>query len=283
MNGYDMKHVARLIFQSHTYQRQSIDITESGLQGFAGPVRRQMSAEQLIDSLFVASGRPFDAGPMNVDIDGARNYSNSLNLGTPKRAWQFASLSNERDRPSLSLPFAQPFTSTMQAFGWTGSRQNPINHRRSSPNVMQPAMMNNGIVVRDNSRLDMVSDFTMLARQAETVENLIAITYQRILSRQPTESERRLFRELLDEGFDDRLVPLSPEEAEQIRWSRRLPRNMVSWSNHLAARATEIKIELRQAVQQGAILSPHLERQWRERMEDFVWVLFNSPEFLYIR
>ena len=58
---------------------------------------------------------------------------------------------------------------------------------------------------------------------------------------------------------------------------------MVSWSNHLAARATEIKIELRQAVQQGAILSPHLESQWRERMEDFVWVLFNSPEFLYIR
>ena len=283
MNGYDMKHVARLIFQSHTYQRQSIDITESGIQGFAGPVRRQMSAEQLIDSLFVASGRPFDAGPMNVDIDGARNYSNSLNLGTPKRAWQFASLSNERDRPSLSLPFAQPFTSTMQAFGWTGSRQNPINHRRSSPNVMQPAMMNNGIVVRDNSRLDMVSDFTMLARQAETVENLIAITYQRILSRQPTESEHRLFRELLDEGFADRLVSLSPEEAEQIRWSRRLPRNMVSWSNHLAARATEIKIELRQAVQQGAILSPHLESQWRERMEDFVWVLFNSPEFLYIR
>ena len=45
----------------------------------------------------------------------------------------------------------------------------------------------------------------------------------------------------------------------------------------------EIKIELRQAVQQGAILSPHLESQWRERMEDFVWVLFNSPEFLYIR
>lgn len=283
MNGYDIKHVARLIFQSHTYQRQSIDITESGLQAFAGPVRRQMSAEQLIDSLFVASGRPFDAGPMNVDIDGARNYSNSLNLGTPKRAWQFASLSNERDRPSLSLPFAQPFTSTMQAFGWTGSRQNPINHRQSSPNVMQPAMMNNGIVVRDNARLDMMSDFTMLARQAETVENLIAITYQRVLSRQPTASERRLFLELLGEGFGDRLVSLSSEEAEQIRWSRRLPRNMVSWSNHLAARATEIKIELRQAVQQGAIPSPHLESQWRERMEDFVWVLFNSPEFLYIR
>ena len=104
MNGYDLKVIAKLIFQSHTYQRQSTDLTESGLQAFVGPVRRQMSAEQLVDSLFVASGRPFDAGPINVDIDGARNYSNSLNLGVPKRAWQFASLSNERDRPSLSLP-----------------------------------------------------------------------------------------------------------------------------------------------------------------------------------
>ncbi len=282
-NGYDMKYIARLIFRSHTYQRESMDMPENGLKAFTGPVRRQMSAEQLIDSLFVASGRPFDAGPMNVDIDGARNYINSLNLGIPQRAWQFASLSNERDRPSLSLPFAQPFTSTMQAFGWTGSRQNPINRRESAPNIMQPAMMNNGILVRDNTRLDMVSEFTQLARQAESFDELITKIYQRILSRLPTVAERQLFAELLAEGFEDRLVDLSDEEAERIRWSRRLPRNMVSWSNHLAARATEIKMELRQAVQQGAIASPHLDSQWRERMEDFVWVLFNSPEFLYIQ
>ena len=283
MHGYDMKHVARLIFQSHTYQRQSIDVTGNALKAFAGPVRRQMSAEQLVDSLFVASGRPFDAGPMNVDIDGARNYSNSLNLGSPKRAWQFASLSNERDRPSLSLPFAQPFTSTMQAFGWTGARQNPINRRESSPNIMQPAMMNNGIVVRDNTRLDMVSEFTRLARKVESVDDLVTQTFQRILSRQPTVSEQELFVNLLTEGFEERLLEISEEQAEQIRWSRRLPRNRVSWSNHLSAKATEIKLELRQAVQQGAIASPHLDSQWREKMEDFVWVLFNSPEFLYIR
>ena len=214
MNGYDLKVIAKLIFQSHTYQRQSTDLTESGLQAFVGPVRRQMSAEQLVDSLFVASGRPFDAGPINVDIDGARNYSNSLNLGVPKRAWQFASLSNERDRPSLSLPFAQPFTSAMQAFGWTGSRQNPINQRESSPNIMQPAMMNNGLLLRDNARLDMVSEFTELARQASSVDGLISDTYHRILTRAPMAYERQLFRELLMDGFTERLVELSDEEAE---------------------------------------------------------------------
>ena len=224
-----------------------------------------MSAEQLVDSLFVASGRPFDAGPINVDIDGARNYSNSLNLGVPKRAWQFASLSNERDRPSLSLPFAQPFTSAMQAFGWTGSRQNPINQRESSPNIMQPAMMNNGLLLRDNARLDMVSEFTELAtgffgRWTD------CDTYHRILTRAPMAYERQLFRVLMD-GFTERLVELSDEEAERIRWSRRLPRNMVSWSNHLDHKANEIKLELRRAIQRGAVL--HLiwtvngESEWR--------------------
>ena len=128
-------------------------------------------------------------------------------------------------------------------------------HERVAELLGRPPSGKFEIVVRDNSRLDMVSDFTMLARQAETVENLIAITYQRILSRQPTESERRLFRELLDEGFADRLVSLSPEEAEQIRWSRRLPRNMVSWSNHLAARSIDIKFYLRKAVEKGVFLS----------------------------
>ena len=283
MNGYDLKHVARMIFSSHTYQRQSVDLPESGLKSFPGPVRRQMAAEQIVDSLFVASGRPFDAGPMSLDIDGARSFKNSLHLGHPTRAWQFASLSNERDRPSLSLPFAQPFSSTLQAFGWVGARQGPINRRESSPNVMQPAMMNNGLLLRDNARLDMVSKFTLAARQASSVDQLIKQTYLRILSRQPSSSEYALFRELLSEGFDTRLVELSDEEAHRIRWSRRLPRNLVTWSNHLHPRANEIKTELRQAVQQGAIKSPHLESQWRERMEDFVWVLFNSPEFIYIR
>ena len=171
----------------------------------------------------------------------------------------------------------------MQAFGWTGARQNPINRRESSPNIMQPAMMNNGIVVRDNTRLDMVSEFTQLARQVTAVDDLVTKTYQRILSRQPSVTERELFTSLLNEGFEERLLEISEEQAEQIRWSRRLPRNRVSWSNHLSAKATEIKLELRQAVQQGAVASPHLDSQWREKMEDFVWVLFNSPEFLYIR
>ena len=39
-------------------------------------------------------------------------------LGVPRRAWMFASLNNERDRPSLALPHAQTTVDVLEAFGW---------------------------------------------------------------------------------------------------------------------------------------------------------------------
>src|SRR5262245_40942003 len=39
--------------------------------------------------------------------DGCRPVKDFNNLGIPKRAWEFTSLSNERGRSALSLPKAQ--------------------------------------------------------------------------------------------------------------------------------------------------------------------------------
>ncbi len=39
-----------------------------------------------------------------------------ISLGRPQRAWQFSTLSNERDRPSLALPRAQAVTDVLEAF-----------------------------------------------------------------------------------------------------------------------------------------------------------------------
>ena len=36
---------------------------------------------------------------LNLDGDGRRPPTEFLNLGVPRRAWQFTSTSNERDRP----------------------------------------------------------------------------------------------------------------------------------------------------------------------------------------
>jgi hypothetical protein len=105
-----------------------------------------MSAEQVVDSLFTACSKDFQAGELNIDADGSRVFTSSLNLGHPTRAWQFTSLSNERDRPSLSLPMAQGFLDVLESFGWRASRQDPLTVREESPNGLQPAVLANGVL-----------------------------------------------------------------------------------------------------------------------------------------
>ena len=56
----------------------------------------------------------------------------------------------------------------------------------------------------------------------------------------------------------------------------------VSWSNHLSAEATRIKLELERAARAGDPPTSRLQSDWRERMEDGLWALLNSPEFIFI-
>ena len=133
-NSYDLQAIERLIFTSDLYQRQAVvdwhaaASTNSKFR-FQSPVLRQMRAEQIVDSMFLACGKIFNAGRMTLDIDGAVIPEASFDLGFPQRSWEFTSLSNERDRPSLSLPFAQPFVSFLKVFGWRDTRQDPITER----------------------------------------------------------------------------------------------------------------------------------------------------------
>ncbi len=279
LHGYDIKHLAGKIFASHVYQRRAVgreQVSEGETFLFAGPVQRRMTAEQLVDSLFVVSGKPFDAGPMNIDIDGSRSFQVSLDLGVPTRSWHFASLSNERDRPSLSLPFAQPFITLLEAYGWRSSRQDPLTRTDGEPNSLQPAILANGILGRRVTTLSEDSGWTELAIEEKQLEKLVERVFLRALTRYPDEAQREMFTRLLREGFDDRLTgrdPLPP---------RRLRRDMVGWTNHLDPEANVIKTELEAAVRQGAPPTARLHEDWRQRMEDFVWTLINSPEFLFV-
>jgi hypothetical protein len=236
-----------------------------------------MTAEQLVDSLFRACGKPFDAGPMNVDIDSSRSYRSSLNLGEPTRSWMFASLSNERDRPSLALPFVQPFVEVLETFGWRGSRQDPLTVRPEDPTVLQPGVLANGVLGRRVTRLTDDSAFTALALEEQPVERLIERVYLRILSRPPTQEQLAAFVELLQPGYNERRIePPSPPAVQP-----KLPRDLVGWSNHLDPEANVIKLNLEKAVRAGQPPTNRLEADWRERMEDFVWTLMNSPEFVF--
>ncbi|HXT58139.1 MAG TPA: DUF1553 domain-containing protein [Pirellulales bacterium] len=274
-HDYDLKHIARLILNSRAYQRVPLDRgpAAEGPDWFAAPVARRMSAEQIVDSLFLAAGKPLRAGPMNIDIDGARPSSSSLNLGQATRAWHFTSLSNERDRPSLALPEAQPFVTLMEAFGWRGSRQDPVSVRSDEPAVLQPAIMANGALAGRITRLSDDGAFTALALEERSLEGLVEQVYLRLLSRPPAAGERAAWIALLDEGHAERRVEAPVVEREPVR-------QLVSWSNHLAPEANVFKADLEKRVRQGDPPTRRLQADWRERMEDMIWALINSPEFV---
>jgi hypothetical protein len=201
-----------------------------------------------------------------------------VTLGKPKRAWMFAGLNNERDRPSLSLPRAQAVVDVLEAFGWTGTRQQPIIERETDPNVLQPGILANGNLSKSLTRAAYESELAELAVQATSADQLVSSLYLRFLSRYPNSLERQLFVAELDQGFVDRLVPpdgVTPPPNDPL-----LPQS--TWTNHLVPEANEIQQEWERRVRRGPREDPRLRREWREVYEDVVWSLVNHAEFVWI-
>ena len=56
----------------------------------------------------------------------------------------------------------------------------------------------------------------------------------------------------------------------------------VSWSNHLSPEATRIKVEMERLTRAGDPPTERLQLEWREKMEDMLWAMANSPEFVFV-
>lgn len=274
--GYSLKNLSRVILNSHAYQRATDAELKAPSPLFAAPAPRRLAAEQIVDSLFAATGKAMKTEEVSLDIDGRRDLKNSISLGLPERAWMFASTSNERDRPSLSLPRIQAVCDVLEAFGWRPARQDPASSRATDPNALQPAILGNGTVAVWLTRLSEDHGITDLVLRDQSVEQLVDQLFLRLLTRLPTAQERELYVSHLREGYDKRRVEPRPAQA-----GPRYPAKYVSWSNHLDAEANALRIEEEAAARRGDAPSPRLDPAWRTRMEDVLWAVLNAPEWVF--
>lgn len=280
VSGYDLKHLARLILTSQTYQRQCVpDVTVNSEEAalFRGPVRRKMTGEQLADSLYLAVGKPFRSEELTMDGDGKRDEKSFGHFGIPRRGWQFVAVSNERDRPSMTLPVAQSIVDLMSAFGWRQQRQDPLTVREDPLTALQPMALANGTAALRAVDFTDRSALTKLAIDAPTVESFIDGLYERLLTRSPSSDERLLIAEILAPGFEGRVIA-GPEAVPP----QRIFRSGVTWSNHFDPKSDVEAIERQREVIAGEPPSVRLDPDWRKRAEDVAWSLVNSPEFVFV-
>lgn len=274
--GYDVRHLSRLILTSHAYQRTADEALRETPILYTAPARRRLQAEQVVDSLFAAVGKPMKLEEVSLDIDGARDQGASISLGVPRRAWMLTSTSNERDRPSLALPRIQAVADVLAAFGWRGTRPDPLTVRDLSANVLQPAILQNGVLGTWLTRLSDDHGLVPVAEGAKSPDALVEELFLRILTRPPTAAERESYGKYLTPGFETR----RREVAAKPKAPRR-PEPYVTWSNHLDPEATRVRQEQERAARAGDPPTARLDAAWRGRLEDVIWAVLNSPEFVF--
>ena len=64
---------------------------------------------------------------------------------------------------TLALPFAQPFVTVLETFGWRSARQNPISQRDDEPTILQPAKIEGVPLVAIDEDLGVISSVDGLA------------------------------------------------------------------------------------------------------------------------
>lgn len=263
LNDYDLKWLVRRILLSPEYLSDMSPNRSS----------RTMTAEQLVDSLFSASGKQFRGEVLGVNATDP----GAVNLPRPNRSWQFASLPNERDRPALGMPVNQTIVDLLTVYGWNGNRQQPVLQRDTPITPLQPLSLSNGLVSQRIVRLSDDSDFTGLVLRSPSAEALVEQLFLAILTRKPSSEQRHLFVGLLSDQYENRLT------GRPARPLPLLATFQADWRNHLQAEQTKLLFASQEVVAMGDPPTEQISTEFRERVEDIVWALINAPEFVTIR
>ena len=276
-SGDNMKHVAGMIMKSQIYQRQPMQHVGPDDYGIPlrGPLRRRMTAEQLMDSLHTATGKPMRGEVQSFSQDGAQGPSTFFEMGRPSRAWQLVCTSNGRDRNSLRIPEVDMLNELMQAFGWRPQRQDPQDRHDVPPTPLRPLLLANGSAA--SRLLDATADawLTQAAKKADSPEDFVHLLMLSTLSRRASTEEVHRLVPHIEEGFASRLT--GQQDHMQPVYRRR-----VSWRNHFDPLADKLVLERIDVLREGDPPTRSLTTDWRERAEDIQWSLVNSPEFTWV-
>ncbi len=275
-SGYDLKSLTRLIMSSRLYQRNSLSGDAQGRELFAGPSRRRLTAEQIVDTVFQAVGKELPVERLTYNSDGRQGATTFIDFGRPRKAWEMVAISNERERPSMNLPVAQSIADLMAAYGWRSERQDPLTDRESTATPLQPLALANGAALNRATDISEHSAMVELCVTASTPESLVDQMFLRVLSRQPDATEQQMFVEFLKPGFAERLT-----EYQQIP-SRKVFRSPLTWTAHFDPAASAEGLRQLEVAEQGDVPTQRLHAGWRLRVEDALWVLFNTPEFVFV-
>lgn len=270
LERYDLKAMARLLLTSAAYAAAARPADAAAAPWYQPAVRR-LSAEQLVDSLFVAVGKRFEGEVLTLGAQSAT----AVDLPRPERAWQFTSLPNERDRPAIGMPVLQTIDDVLTTFGWTGQRSQPLLERDETITALQPLVLFNGLMSQRIVRLSDASAITELCLAEPSPSRLVEQLFLAVLSRPPTERERHAFVGIVTPGFEARRTGLPPAPVP------RLATFQPEWKVHLQPEQTTLYLEAQKVVARGEPPTARLTADFRERVEDLLWALVNAPEFMF--
>ena len=146
-------------------------------------------------------------------------------------------------------------------------------------NLSQPGILANGVFVQRMTTITSGSEMEKLVAESPTLDQLVQSIFLRILTRYPTSNELVFCNNLLRDGFEDRVV----KELKKMGKAHALPNpdKYVTWSNHLQEEANSFMVDKQRLIKNGPTPSSALQKNWRQRCEDLLWALVNSPEMVF--